>query len=384
LALSFVIVPGAWLQSPTGAAVYENENLEVYGDIRARVEVDWGSQDGAGIERDDRVRYLRLRARVGMSYEPTEHLDAGFRIRSGSRYSQQSPHVSLIQSDDLDAGDVDFTLDKWFLKGHTERLWGWIGRNSLPLWKQNELVWDDDVTPMGVAAGFAGQAGKNGKLAFNSGYFSLPVGMQATSGNMALGQLVYTTEIGEAGLAITAGLLDIDATPEDPDSEDQTDPSGKGLLQGNGKRDYTLWIGSLQGKLKARSLPVVLGLDYLYNSKDYSPLDADPFTAANWDQTDGYVFSIRVGSKTEKGDWLAAYYFARIETFAVMNSYAQDDWVRWGSVTQTRASNMKGHELAFIYLLGKNQNIVTRLYLVEAITTVEDGNRFRVDWNYEF
>ena len=95
-------------------------------------------------------------------------------------------------------------------------------------------------------------------------------------------------------------------------------------------------------------------------------------------------FPPKLGSLKERGDWLAAYYYARIETFAVNSSFAQDDWVRWGSATETRASNLKGHELRFAYAFEKNINLVARLYLVEAITTAEDGNRFRVDLNFKF
>ena len=36
------------------------------------------------------------------------------------------------------------------------------------------------------------------------------------------------------------------------------------------------------------------------------------------------------------------------------------------------------------YALAKNINLVARLYVVDAITTIEDGNRFRIDFNYRF
>ena len=45
---------------------------------------------------------------------------------------------------------------------------------------------------------------------------------------------------------------------------------------------------------------------------------------------------------------------------------------------------MEGSELRFAYALEKNMNLVARLYLVEAITTGEDGSRFRLDLNYTF
>jgi hypothetical protein len=36
------------------------------------------------------------------------------------------------------------------------------------------------------------------------------------------------------------------------------------------------------------------------------------------------------------------------------------------------------------YALSKNINVMGRLFLVEAITTEQDGNRFRLDLNWKF
>ena len=73
-----------------------------------------------------------------------------------------------------------------------------------------------------------------------------------------------------------------------------------------------------------------------------------------------------------------------LETLAVNNSYAQDDWVRWGSSTQARASTLRGHELRFGWALDPKINVLVRAYVAHALTTVEDGKRVRVDFNYAF
>ena len=109
-----------------------------------------------------------------------------------------------------------------------------------------------------------------------------------------------------------------------------------------------------------------------------------PVTAANFDQTDGYVLLGTYGSLDKKNAWLVGYYYARIETFAVNNSYAQDDWVRWGSASQTRSSDLRGHEFRFGWAFDEKMNLLTRVYIVDALTSVEDGSRARVDFNYRF
>ena len=181
-------------------------------------------------------------------------------------------------------------------------------------------------------------------------------------------QVVYSAR----NFTIAGGLLDFDANSGDVDATV--------LLRGNGLRDYSIFVASLQGTLGRWTL----GADVTSNDESYSPTDPDPTTAANFDQTDGLVLSARYGGTKEKGDWLLAYYYAEIETFAVNSSYAQDDWVRWGSATETRGSDMQGSEFRFAYALAKNMNLVARLYLVEAITTGEDGSRLRVDFNLKF
>ncbi len=156
------------------------------------------------------------------------------------------------------------------------------------------------------------------------------------------------------------------------------------MRNGNGARDYSIWKGSLQARFAVGKRPLTLAGDVMHNVEDYSPNDPDPFTASNFDQNNGYVLSILLGALQKRGDWQAGYYYAYLETLAVHASYAQDDWVRWGSATQTDSSDLKGHELRFVMALSKRANLMARLYLVEAITSVLDGKRFRLDFNYSF
>ena len=69
---------------------------------------------------------------------------------------------------------------------------------------------------------------------------------------------------------------------------------------------------------------------------------------------------------------------------SVNASYAQDDWARWGSATQTDSSDFTGHELQGAVALSSQINLVTRLFFVDSITTAAESKRFRVDLNYRF
>ena len=341
-------------------------------DLRLRIESDWGSQTASGVERDDRTR-LRGRARAALSFRASERLELGLRLRSGADASQQSPHLTLADFDGGDTGDADFNFDRWYVKARGEGWSGWAGRNGFPFWTQNELFWDADVTPVGVAASFDRSSGQGGEWTANLAYLYLPVGMRALAGELLGGQVVYSSP-GDRRLTVAAGYFEIRSDSEDSDAAS--------LLRGNGLRDYEIWTASARFALVPGGRPLVLGADFFANVEDYSESDPHPVTAANHDQTDGWALSAQWRRLETRGDWQVAYTYAEIEALSVNASYAQDDWVRWGSTTETRASDLRGHELRYARRFGRGLSLVARLFLVEAITSEEDGNRFRIDLNY--
>jgi hypothetical protein len=156
------------------------------------------------------------------------------------------------------------------------------------------------------------------------------------------------------------------------------------LLTRNGARDYLIGQASAQWSIPIGKIPLTLGADVMNNFLNYDAGDVAPFPASDDDETFGFALSALLGQLKQRNDWLVGYYYSHIETFAVNASYAQDDWVRFGTGAQTASSDFKGHEIRLGYALSKNINLVARLYLVEAITTVQDGKRFRIDLNWKF
>ena len=63
-------------------------------------------------------------------------------------------------TDDGDRDDLDFVVDRYFVQYQARRrLAAWGGRNVTPFWQQNELFWDEDVTPTGLAGTYDSEAG---------------------------------------------------------------------------------------------------------------------------------------------------------------------------------------------------------------------------------
>jgi len=372
----------------------ENGRFSVYGDFTARLEYDWDSKRGNGTERDDRGR-LRGRARLGFNFRQ-DNIKVGIRLRSGSDNNQQSAFITVYDFDDNPTGDADFNFDKWFLEYSNEQITAWIGRNSLPWWHQDQMSWDDDVVPAGLGFTWTPSLGEAGGLTVNTGFFTLPEGMTDFRGDLFSAQLVYDTTFAGIGWTLAGGYLGINADPITNLCAPGELPDISGcelelLLQGNGDRDYKLWTGNLQARIEAGGKPLTLGFDVQHNSENYSDAAPGSFTEFHKDADTGWTAMLLWGDVKEKGNWLLGYVYTREQMLSVNNSYTQDDWVRWGTATQVRASNIKGSEFRGAYALEKNMDLVLRVFFVDAIDftepgdiSKEDGNRARLDLNYRF
>ncbi len=344
--------------------------LQISGDIRLRYEWDWDSKNGAGVPRTDRDR-ARVRARIGAAYNVSKEWSFGARVRTGDRDSQQSPHLTF-SSNDSTSDDAEAALDRYFVQYKDKTFSGWAGRNSSPFWQQNELVWDEDVTPTGLAASYDHRF-SNGTLTATGGVFALPDGMTDLHGQLTGLQVKYTLPVKPSQLIFAGALYRFDGE------------NGARLLRNrNGARDYLIGVASAQWSTPVSGRALTLGLDLIKNFEDYNAADVAPFPAAQTDETNGYVLSAQLGQLKQGRDWLVGYSYAHIETFAVNASFAQDDWARFGSATQSDLTDIKGHELRVAYAFTKNLSVMSRLFLVDAIPSVQDGKRLRIDLNWKF
>jgi len=118
------------------------ESIDWFGDFRLRLEQDWDSLAGDGSERDDR---LRIRLRGGLSYEFLEKWSVTVAARSGQHASQQSPHITIYDFDDGPEGPYQLDLDHWYLNYSDGGFQGWVGRNELSFWHQDDTFVFENV-----------------------------------------------------------------------------------------------------------------------------------------------------------------------------------------------------------------------------------------------
>jgi hypothetical protein len=346
-------------------------DLTLYGDLRVRYEWDWDSQNAAGVARLDRDR-ARGRIRAGFMYKFGPNWTLGARMRTGNPLSQQSPHLTFHENDGI-TDDFKVQADRYYVQYKEEAFTGWAGRNTTPFWQQNEMWWDEDVTPTGLAASYNFKLA-SGTLTTTGAAVELPDGMRRLNGTLAGLQLKYVRPVKPAQLTLAGGLYQFNGRN-----------GAVNLRNRNGARDYLLGVLSAQWTTPvADGRPLTLGLDLIRNFESYSAAEVAPLAASQRGEKNGYVLSALFGQLKNPRDWQVGYYYAHIETLAVNASYSQDDWARFGSATQADVTDFKGHEFRATVLLTKSLNLQARLFLVDAITSIQDGKRLRVDLNYKF
>ena len=355
--------------------------LELAGDFRLRLEDDWDSLRGDGTEREDRLR-VRARARIRVNAQVNKYWNAVVGVRTGNDNSQQSPHITLYDFEGNPTGPTDLNFDLWYAQFEAGGWSGWFGRNRLNLWKQDDLEATDDITAIGMGLNYAHGLG-SGTLTWKGGLASLPAGMRNTSGQGLTGEVVYDWNGEQHGFTGALIYFGIDADPDNVAGAEL-------LLTENNIRDYQTVMMQLQYRTAAYRRPLKVGIDLGRNIEDYANEPVNSFSEFHQDDVDYAVVFAKYGS-TAPGKWLFGYFYAYMEALAVSSSYAQDDWLRWGNVSQTRATNFKGSEFRLAYGFTDNMDVVTRLYLVEAIELLnfddiakEDGNRLRIDFNISF
>lgn len=363
----------------------KKNTLSLAGDLRLRGEQDWNSRRFDGSFREDRFR-LRYRLRLGITYDWTESIRMGLRLRSGVAESLQSPHNNFGHREFT---GVPINLDKVFLAGDHGPFWWWAGKNTFPFWSQNELFWDQDVTPEGLALG--GTFDLHGisfkpKLAYfitNTGNGNFDPNDSTNGqidGHFLGGQIELGFKVDGHKITLASAfhsLKDINNVPT-------TDFFYTG---DRFKLDYAFLVSGLKVELNTPT-PITIGVDHFVNLEDYDQVPDSLIHPVYKDQNTGFVLSAKIGKLNRKGDWLLGYYYTRKEEYSVVSYYTEDDWIRLGNINRNRNTNYQGHEIRLAYAFDSRFNVVARAYLVKGLVTpditTESGNRIRIDFNMKF
>lgn len=340
-------------------------------DFRFRVEQDWRSQKSDGSFREDRTRF-RYRWRAGVTYADSWY-SMGFRLRTGNPKKQQDPQLTLGEGF-KEFGTLPIGLEKTYFQGRKNNVTFWLGKNTFPFEKNNELFWSDNVYPEGVFInkGLNVQSRLIDSLDFRGGHFIVSAeGRSLSEDAYFQGYQAYISFLSKRfelfpSFYIFRNIVDV------PDGNESF------LL------DYKIMHIGSRFNFKHFSL-LHIELDYYYNMQDYRQTVEIPSDLQ--DQKLGMVASISYGAKKQKGDWIIKGSYALLQRYAAVDFLAQNDWARWdySSVGSPdgRLTNMKGIEIVAAYMIDSKASLVMKYYLVEQLIpygiTKENNSRIRFD-----
>lgn len=332
----------------------QQKNLDFTGDFRFRIEHDWNSYKQNGIKRKDRSR-LRYRFRFGVNYRLDQHSSFGARLRSGNINDQQGPHVTLGGNKD-EFGLVRIGLEKLFYQYKNDHFKIWLGKNSIPIKKLNEMFWCDNVYPSGIGMQYYALSNNQdvlNKLQLNAGHFIIRSSNQLFAQDSYF-QLMQLHMQWLDRIDLIPGFYYFKRVGNYPDNKQSFE------------LDYSIFHLGTQILLD-KSRQIKLGLEYYQNLQDYSKHNSIPELLK--DQTQGFVLSAQYGALKQQGDWLFYTSYAHMQKYAVVDYFAQNDWARWDyssvGAAGSRLTNLHGIEFKIAYALKEHFNLNLRAYIVE-------------------
>jgi len=355
----------------------QTEKLTFTGDFRFRVEHDWNSRKPDGTNRDDRSR-LRYRLRFGFSYQHNSRISFGARIRTGNPRKQQDPQLTLGDGF-KEFNTLPIGFEKIYINFKFNDYAIWLGKNTFPFKKQNELFWSDNVFPEGVfiSKTFYPKSKLLQSIKFGAGHFIVATnGTTFNNDGYVQGLQVHTTHFNNR-LEFYPGIFYFKKMPNIPDGNETF------------HLDYSI-VHTGINLVVVQNPKIAIGLDHYYNLQELAGKDSIPDQFIN--ERQGLVLGLTLGEIEDKGDWIFRATYTYLERYAAVDFLAQNDWARWDYSSfdspDGRLTNYRGLELMVGYTFSKKLRINSRYFIVEQLiafgTFKKTGNRIRLDIDIGF
>ena len=311
------------------------KSIKPFGDLRYRYE---SLGDTSATEVGNERRRNRIRARLGFKAKINEEWDATFRIASGS---SEAP-TSTNQTADGAFSSKEIWLDLAYADWHPQAYDGlnvYLGKMKNPFYSvgKNQLIWDSDVNPEGIAASYKWSLNGSTEATVvgggfwlderasdaDAGYFGIQ-GMlkhKFDDGSHLLGGLSYY-DIGNIDSKAIGGVTLQGNTPT---------ASGSGLY----KYDFDIVEGFAEYGWKCNGMPVAVFGNYLEN------------TAAPSGSNTAYSIGAQLNKAKKPGSWQLKASYREVESDAAFGGLSDSDFIDGGT-------GGKGWVLGYKYQLAKN------------------------------
>lgn len=372
------------------------------GDLRLRYDTQ-RRDEGPGKSDIDRQRW-RYRLRFGVTMEPTETTDLGFRLASGSGFQN-----TTNQSYDTHGRGKDIIIDQVYASWQPAdgfKLTG--GKHKNPLFT-SPLVWDADVNLEGISEQFSYGVGPVELFANFTQFFVEELNLKAVDNGdpLMLGYQagVHLKPAPEMSLKLGATYYDFNNLELITFSDLSDTTSFEGYNNSHSQQMVFDVNGNLVNqykgvefgaKFKAKKLlPVPFSIfgSYIKNkdadirelqTKGVAVTGSDPADLAVYrgdDRDSGYQVGFDVGKKKKKGDLYFQYFYQELEDYAFPAVFVDSDFHGGGT-------NNKGHRAKVNYYLMDNIYLQGVVFFTERDDESKDGkkdeDRAQVDVIFKF
>jgi hypothetical protein len=316
------------------------ENMKISGDLRYRYEgIDSQSNGKWGPS----VNRNRIRARIGLYDKINDDIDLGFRLATGS----SSDPVSTNQTEQDAFSKKQIWLDQAYFDWHPKDITGFDfigGKMPRPFYRvgDNQLIWDDDLNPEGLAAKYEMPLSDSLKAYINGGGFW--VGHPDTAGAAGTslwGIQGYLKNTFEDKSYLLGGMSYFTYGNIKDEGDLQTLWKGSSSFFGNTasggkfKYNYDIVEGFAEYGTKIAGYPVAVYGDIARN------------TDAPSDKGNAWLIGTTFNKAKDPGSWKIGYNYRDIDSDAVVGQFNDSDFDGGGT-------NAKGHLFNFTYQLAKN------------------------------
>ncbi len=355
----------AWVQS-----------VKVKGDMRARYQFDAGKNS----KNENRGR---TRMRLGVEAKANDQMKVGIGLATGSTADPRSTNSTWGKAtvSNTPAGTTSIILD--YAYGQYTPMQGLkltAGKFHNPLWQPNDLLWDGDLNPDGVALQLNHDLFPEMSVFLNSMAFVMyedrnadyvdPVQFALQPG--AKYKITDTISMQGAVAYYKNDKIKNRTAFASTASTNSRSTSGKYIY------DYSAVQPTAEVKIKnpfgEGGIPMIaFSGDYVKNIS----------MEKNNTGSDGWDAAVKFGDGKvgDKGQWQAKLSYARLGRDAFMDIFPDSD--RYSGKT-----NMRGYEAILNYGLGKNTFLGLDYYWAESLaksgTTTNPAQIMQVDWNLKF
>lgn len=313
---------GLGLMAGSVSAESWTDRVKVGGDLRYRHEME--AQEVPHTANDTRHRQ-RIRARVSLDGRVNDRVKVGLRVATGD-----GGNVSTNQSLDGNGAnkviDFDLAYFEWAFHpcdGCHNQLFKIIGgkmKHQVYRPGKSELMFDDDLTPEGIAIRYDGKVFAN----FNAHWLDERFAVDSENKDNP-DAIMYGGQVGvqwETGVSGGVGFYDFTSVKG---GKALTDLAGNTFTKGLYDNEFKILQAFLEVQMEVVGRPLSLFIDYMQNTYPE-------------DNTDAYLLGLKYGKVKTFGDFQGVYTYREVQADSVIGSLNDSDFISGGT-------DGRGHEV---------------------------------------